>query len=135
MVKLELDGTPPSLNRLMYRNWRVHQKVKREWQGLLQQALMVSPLTKLQMVQDARPYMTPPRAIVATAELWFATRRQRDEGNYRSILEKCLGDALTNCWYLDDDDYTHFRFGTLRLHSDVVKPLGRTVVYLYVSDG
>jgi hypothetical protein len=128
MVRLDLDGTPPSLNALMYRNWRVHQRVKKQWQGLFGMALLASPLPKVHTPEI-------PRAIYAKAEMWFPARRKRDEGNYRSIVEKCLGDALVDGNYLDDDTPDKFRFGGLEIHGELVKPLGRTVVDLFVSDG
>jgi hypothetical protein len=57
-----------------------------------------------------------PRGLVhvdARAELWFPTRRKRDEGNYRVLLEKCLGDSLVNGEWLIDDTSDFYRFGAV----------------------
>lgn len=48
--------------------------------------------------------------IEAFAELRFAHRRSRDVVNYRTLLEKSLGDALVNGNWLSDDTPEHFRF-------------------------
>jgi hypothetical protein len=62
----------------------------------------------------------------ATAVLAFPSRRRRDEGNYRTALEKALGDALAPApskqerdlgleplRYLPDDTPEHFTFGAV----------------------
>ena len=43
----------------------------------------------------------------------FPTRVRRDQGNYRFILEKALGDALKEGGWLEDDNWALFEFGNL----------------------
>jgi hypothetical protein len=73
------------------------------------------------------PQPIPGGRVRATAELLFPTERRRDEGNYRTALEKALGDALApapsaeerrlgleplNVW-LEDDTPDRFTFGAV----------------------
>lgn len=51
--------------------------------------------------------------VKATAVLTVPTRHRRDEGNYRYMLEKALGDILQTMNYLPDDDPEHFTFPEL----------------------
>src|SRR5947207_1933958 len=51
--------------------------------------------------------------VEASAVLTFPTRRRRDEGNYRALLEKALGDALVEGRWLVDDTPERFTFGTV----------------------
>ena len=50
-------------------------------------------------------------SVYASAELTFPTKRRRDEGNYRTPLEKALGDVLVSGRWLTDDTPDHYRFG------------------------
>lgn len=49
-------------------------------------------------------------SVEATAVLFFPVARRRDEGNYRWLLEKALGDALVNGGWLPDDTPDRYRF-------------------------
>lgn len=62
-------------------------------------------------------------SVTATAELRFKQRRRRDEGNFRVILEKALGDALVEGGWLADDTADHFRFGLLELSAPSPEPV------------
>lgn len=58
-----------------------------------------------------------PRGLVkveVSAVLTFPTNRRRDEGNYRTPLEKCIGDALVNGGWLRDDTPDAFTFGRVK---------------------
>lgn len=55
----------------------------------------------------------PVEHIAASAQLTFTTTRRRDEGNYRTLIEKALGDALTNGGWLADDTPEYYQFGGL----------------------
>lgn len=112
-----IPGSPPSLNALGARGGgpAFHRK-KRQWQGLIGQAILASELPVL--LAGGRQA----RSIEATAEILFKFNRRRDEGNFRAMLEKCLGDALVDdpkAWpggrWLADDDADRFRFGRLEL--------------------
>ena len=41
----------------------------------------------------------------------FPTRIRRDQGNYRFLTEKALGDALVMGGWLRDDSWEFFEFG------------------------
>ena len=49
-------------------------------------------------------------SVEASAFLTFTTSRRRDEGNYRSHLEKWLGDVLQFTDRLADDTPEYYRF-------------------------
>lgn len=100
-VLLNLRSTPPSLNAAGRANPQKQGRIKGELQEELEGYLMASAL---------------PRGcsrVEASATLFFPTKRRRDEGNFRWLLEKALGDALTNGRWLPDDTPEHFRFRTL----------------------
>lgn len=98
-VTLTHAETPPSLNTMGMRGsyWK-SQSAKKRWQLTLGMLLIESRL---------------PRAlecVEASAVLRFPARRQRDEGNFRWLLEKALGDSLVPLWIANDtpDRYRFF---------------------------
>jgi hypothetical protein len=114
---LSIPGTPPSFNAVGYRShWAVSRKHKLQWQGWLALALMEQKVPRrLQSVK-------------VSATLRFKQRRRRDEGNFRVILEKALGDALVEGGWLPDDTADLYRFGALELFAPVDRP--ETIVVL-----
>jgi hypothetical protein len=68
------------------------------------------------------------KSVMATAALQFKQRRRRDEGNFRVILEKALGDALVEGGWLADDTADLYRFGAMELSAPHPGPL--TIVNL-----
>jgi len=108
VLTLALPGvTPPSFNAVGYtgNRWALTRAVKM-WKQRLEQELMVArlPLRCAHVHADAR--------------LVFPKPRTRDAENYRVVLSKALGDALTGdrrAWpeghYLPDDDERYFTFG------------------------
>lgn len=100
-IRLEFDQTPPSLNRVgASGGWRQWERHKKAWQDNIGFALLAA-------VQPKRRLLTP---VVADALLYFPQMRRRDEGNYRSILEKACGDALVAGFWIPDDTPDCFRF-------------------------
>lgn len=98
--RIWIGDTPPSLNVVAGRRWQ-WTKAKRRWQTDLGVLLMAEQLPRgLHRVE-------------ASAVLTFPTRRRRDEGNFRALLEKALGDALVEGGWLDDDTPDHFSFGAV----------------------
>jgi hypothetical protein len=102
-------GAPPSLNVLGSGDVFTFQRIKEEWTALLALRLEASGL---------------PRGlgrVVAEGEATFPDPRRRDQGNFRVLLEKALGDVLVNgCeaegiagGWLKDDDWTRYEFGGL----------------------
>lgn len=98
---LTIPGIPPSYNKTAHAHWRKVAQVKQEWQQFCEIALMEARVPRgLELVE-------------ASAKIYFKQRRRRDEGNFRVVVEKCLGDALVNGKWLPDDVPDHYRFGVV----------------------
>lgn len=65
--------------------------------------------------------------VEASAVLTFTRRGRRDVVNFRTLLEKCLGDALVNGGWLDDDTPNEFSFGAVEFE---VGPSSKTELIL-----
>jgi hypothetical protein len=97
--RISLAATPPSFNKVGHTGNRwTWTREKALWQDMIEKSLMAGRVPRGLGVVKAR------------AELWFPTKRRRDTGNYRTLLEKCLGDALVNGGWLDDDTPDLFSF-------------------------
>lgn len=89
-VTIAIPATPPSLNTWLSRHWRVRDRDKKRWQDELN--------------MECRRWNLPySERIEASVVFRFRDRRKRDTGNYSSVLEKCLGDALRPDFIADDD--------------------------------
>lgn len=100
MTRLEFASVPPSLNRVGARSdWRTFRRHKKAWERDVWLLLRAD--------RGLKP-MVPP--VFVQAWLRFPKMRKRDEGNYRSILEKAVGDALQLGGYIPDDDPENYRF-------------------------
>lgn len=100
-VELVIPGTPPSLNTFgSGGNHWTYQKHKHDWQDRIRTALTPTDLPRC-------------RHILVEGQMCFPDRRVRDQGNYRYLIEKALGDVLKEHW-LDDDDWGSFEFGGLQ---------------------
>lgn len=53
--------------------------------------------------------------IVVEGEVTFPATADRDQGNFRVIVEKALGDALQQGGWLPNDDWTRYEFGNLTM--------------------
>jgi hypothetical protein len=51
--------------------------------------------------------------VFAEGEVTFPSRIKHDQGNYRFMLEKALGDALQTVGVLQDDSWDFYSFGNL----------------------
>jgi len=113
---LSIPCTPPSFNKVGLRShWAVGRKAKQDWEQFLSIALLEQRVPRgLQSVR-------------ASATLRFKQRRRRDEGNFKPLLEKALGDVLQNGW-IEDDTPEHYRFGRVELLAPVERP--ETIVVL-----
>lgn len=117
-VQLEpIADAPPSINQVGSRgHWRSFHAKKRQWQGMLGTALIASgPELEAALRSTSGP-------VRATGAIYFRVKRRRDEGNFRAILEKSLGDALVgdpDAWpegrWIPDDTPEHYRFERLDL--------------------
>lgn len=115
---LAFPGTPPSFNKVGHTgsrwNWT---REKKHWQQTIEMLLMAECVPR------------GLRRVEARAELWFPTHRRRDEGNYRTLLEKCLGDALVNGKWITDDTPEHFSFGRVEfMHGSKLTVIGLRVL-------
>jgi hypothetical protein len=112
---LDIPGTPKSFNAVgLHSHWSVGRNLKQKWQSNIETALMVAAV---------------PRglgSVLVSGRLEFPQRRRRDEGNFRTILEKACGDALVNGGWLEDDTPELYRFGGLELAAPF--PRARTLL-------
>lgn len=101
-VSFRIPSVPKSLNQVSKAaHWSVFQNEKKRLEGEMFIAMLEAKVPK------------PLVRVHAEAVLNFKTHRRRDEGNYRSILEKALGDTLQLQW-LPDDTPEHFTFGAVQ---------------------
>lgn len=121
--QLELQEVPPSLNTFGSVGGGTHhryRRLKKEWQKSLGTALMLAGV---------------PRAngkITASARMRFSRKAKRDEGNFRFLLEKALGDILVQGgWLADDDTGDNYSFGRVIFEQATGSPL--TVIELEVE--
>lgn len=114
---LRIPGTPKSLNQIgFHSHWSVGRREKQTWEQFLQIALLEQRV---------------PRGLAsvrASAALHFKQRRRRDQGNFRALLEKALGDVLQVGGWLEDDTPEHYQFGHVELIAPAARP--ETVVTL-----
>ena len=121
-VEIDVSDTPPSLNRMGSRgHWRTVHGKKKAWQNDLGMLLLAAGLPK------------GLRRVEASAILRFRQQRRRDEGNFRAILEKALGDALVSGGWLTDDTPEHYSFGGLEF--DQQRGPARTLVTIHYTKG
>lgn len=115
---LEWADVPPSLNR----QGRVHPMKQARLKRQLEDVLFV-------LLLEAKV----PRGLAsveARAKLRFPVRRRRDEGNFRWLLEKALGDVLQAGGWLEDDTPDQYRFFGLEFE-DELGPRRTTVVLTF----
>lgn len=100
-------GAPPSLNVLGSGDPAIYMGMKARWQEMLAALLDASGLPR------GLAY------VLVEGEITFPDRGRKDQGNFRVLVEKALGDALVDGWedvpggWLEDDDWTHYEFGGL----------------------
>src|SRR5690554_2170849 len=88
-ITLELPGIPPSLNE--FANWHYHKrnKVKKEWEELMERYAPLAP-------------PEPWEKAIVTITYHFRDRRRRDPDNYSG---KYLMDPLVRIRFLEDDSF------------------------------
>jgi hypothetical protein len=94
-------GQPPSINPLGSGDPMAYQGLKQQWQSLILERLAASGLPK------------GLERVLVEGEVTFPTRAKRDQGNFRFLVEKALGDALVEGGWLADDDWDSYEFGNL----------------------
>lgn len=96
-------GYPPSLNALGDGNRFAYRAMKTAWE------------THLAALVERTDLPRPVARVTVEGLLTVPDRTRRDQGNFRVILEKALGDALVAGGWLEDDDWTRYSFGGLEL--------------------
>lgn len=98
-------GAPPSFNVWSGQgtpNTRAYSSLKRQWEGLFAGLLKESGLPRGQ------------ERVYVEGEITFPDHRDdRDEGNFRVLIEKALGDALVYGGWLRTDRWGAYQFGAL----------------------
>jgi hypothetical protein len=98
-------GAPPSMNSGNHSmHPQAYQALKHAWQHAFTERLAATSLPR------------PCGRIVVEGQVGFPTLAHRDQGNYRWMIEKALGDALVaGGWLLDDRFYPDslYEFGGL----------------------
>lgn len=94
-------GTPKSINVFGSGNPRLYWEMKRKWSAIL-----------LPLLRDSGLPLGLAKVMV-DGELTFDSRRARDQGNYRVLIEKALGDVLVAGGWLEDDTWDRYEFGNL----------------------
>lgn len=98
-------GVPPSLNLGGAGiNGFVYDGYKQAWQKAFKDLIEEAELPR------------PLKAVSAEGMICFPTRRGRDQGNFKWLIEKALGDALQEGGWLADDEFypeVHYEFGGL----------------------
>lgn len=115
-IVIEIDLLPPSMNDIIGQGSRWRYTVeKKKWGKLLKQALIDTGLGRC-------------RRMLVEGQVTFPTRIKHDQGNYRFMLEKALGDALQAAGVLEDDDWSSYEFGGL--HATYEKGVRKTRLLL-----
>jgi hypothetical protein len=126
-VDVELAYTPPSLNQngtsISAGAGHRFRRAKKELENDLGM-LFVSARRRM-------PQPWPVDFLRVEATLRFPTRRRRDEGNYRALLEKSAGDAAQYVGLLEDDTPELFEFGSLRFDPELGPR--RTILHLTIG--
>lgn len=116
-VSFQIDDVPPSFNSLMQSKglqW-TYRAAKKQWEGTFLAALQAADMPRCDRV-------------LVEGEITFPTRGRRDQGNFRFLTEKALGDALVTGGWLTDDRWECFEFGNFQMsYEKGVKRLRLTV--------
>ena len=108
---LELPMVPRSYNGSRYQHWSLTRREHQTLSKAILQALQIASVPRI-----------PVGRIEAYATLTFPTRRRRDTGNFRTPLEKALGDCLQAHGALLDDTHELYEFGWLRFDPEAGPP-------------
>lgn len=108
-AELEWDDCPPSMNQKSSgygANPHVAGRTKNTWEGVMMAMLLKAKIPK--NLAWVRVDMT----------LRFPDKRRRDEGNFRMVVEKALGDVMQRMNYIPDDTPDIYRFGAVTFEPD-----------------
>jgi hypothetical protein len=110
-------GAPPAFHKLGSGDRRAYQAVKQQWQDVLTELLEESGLQR------------GLGRVMVEGEATFPEQLRRDQGNYRILIEKALGDTLVAGGWLEDDDWARYEFGNLAYRYE--HGVSRTRLYLF----
>jgi hypothetical protein len=115
-------GAPPSYNAIGGGRGTgaaamVGANLKQTWEGIFREALAKTALPK----GLAR--------VVVEGTIVFPTHGRRDQGNFRVVIEKALGDALVAGGWLSDDRWEMYEFGQLAM--EVVPDVSATRLAIF----
>lgn len=112
-------GAPESFNAMAGRDPNVYRDAVKRW------AEKLAPL----LADSGLP--TGLGRVVVEGEVSFGDNAERDQGNYRVIVEKALGDALVRGGYLSSDTWSRYEFGGLQRRDE--PGVSRTRLLLFPS--
>lgn len=111
-------GTSISLNVFgSGANRFTYQNAKAQWEEVFRELLEVAGLPK------------GLGRIVVEATMCFPDRAARDQGNFRFIVEKALGDCLVEHGWLYDDDWSRYEFGNLAYRYEKGRAFTELIVF------
>jgi hypothetical protein len=123
MGELVYDDTPPSLNEVGSRgdHW-AYTAQKKQWQATLEQAMMVAKVPRDRASQ-----------AWAGARMRFPKpNTRRDSGNFSMMIEKALGDGLSNYRAIPDDTAEQFYFAGVEFERE--RGPNRTTIVLWLRE-
>lgn len=110
-LTISYDDTPPSFNRVGSRGGQqAFHREKKKWQGIFETLML------------ATGFPREWESITVTVRLTFPEKRKRDEGNFRSLIEKALADALVNGRWIPDDTPEHFFLERVHFEQQTGRP-------------
>lgn len=95
-------GSPPSFNVMAGREVMIYRNAIKQWADVLRPLL------------DSSGLPLGLGRVVVEGEVSFGDGVERDQGNYRVIIEKAVGDALVRGGYLAADTWSRYEFGGLQ---------------------
>lgn len=115
-------GAPPSYNAIGTGRGTggaamVGANLLRTWKDILSGHLKESGLSKDLQV------------VYAEGQITFPTQGDRDQGNFRIIIEKALGDVLEGEGYIPNDSWDHYEFGNLTMRIEPGVSATRLVLF------
>lgn len=145
-VRVRFDGLPPSYNAVGGRtNPHVIHFEKATWEERLKILLGGIPGTVMEYTKPGTKTVRievlvqrwgdlPSRCsrITAEAKLTVPDKRRRDEGNFRTYIEKALGDALmAGGWLEDDQAYPKRMYSFGNVEFEYAKGVEHTDILLF----
>lgn len=117
---LEIPRVPASMNTNEIRShWRGFQKHKKSWQEEIGMLLMVEKVKR----------DTYQRVATGCFLRFPRHAPRRDPLNFSTLINKALGDALTEFRAIPDDDAPHYTFGGVEFQEKAGP--ARTLIVLY----